>query len=141
MNPQIWRDVPEYWAHWGFEPWSEGDLEGVRRKVTLQKGGLLGDVARYYVWDHILWRHRGGSSAEEILRAAQPLPDVMSQRYLLVGEEEAPFRIRSFRWGLGGFVEVLRYRPGGKGHRKFSDLTGLADATEDYARSRRGGER
>jgi hypothetical protein len=133
MDPEIWSRIPEYWAHWGFEPWSGEGMEGVRRRVTFRKGGLLGEVACYCVWDHVLWRHRGKISEEEILRSARPERDVMSRRYLLVGEEEAPFRLRSFLWGLRGFVEVLRHRPGGKGHRKFADLVGLADAAEGYA--------
>lgn len=132
MDLQRWKDAPEYWAHWGFEPWTMQELQGVRRKVLMRKGGLLGDVARYVAWDYVLWRHRGASSAEEILRTAQPLPEVMTQRYVLVGDEEAPFRLRSFWWGFRGFVEVLRYCPGGRGHRKFADLTGLVDGLEGY---------
>lgn len=136
MGPHDWKDVPEYWHHWGFEPWCQGDLAGIRRRVTMRKGGLLGDVARYLAWDYILWEHRGAGSAEGILRAAQPLPEVMTQRYVLVGAEEAPFLLRSFWWGFRGFVEVLRYRPGGRGHRKFADLTGLVDGLEGYLEHR-----
>ena len=138
MEISRWDDVPEYWAHWGFEPWNQGHLRGVRRKVIMRKGGLLGDVARYAVWDHILWGHRGRESAEEILREASPLPEVMTQRYVLVGDEEDPFRLRSFWWRFRGFVEVLCYRPRGRGQRKFADLTGLVDALEGYVIRRKG---
>ncbi|WP_352425659.1 hypothetical protein [Aminomonas paucivorans] len=127
-----WGRAQDYWGHWGFEPWEEDPLGGIRRLVTLRKASLLGEVARAFVWDHILWKHQGERSEADLLRETPPSPEVMSQRFLLVGAEEAPRRARSFRFGLRGFVEVLRYRPGGPGHRLFRDLTDLVDGFEGY---------
>ncbi len=32
----------EIWEEWRFEPWSNGSAEGLRRRVSLIKSGLLG---------------------------------------------------------------------------------------------------
>ena len=136
MEPKGWEDVPDYWTHWGFETWSEGPLRGLRRQVALRKTALLGEVARAFVWDHILWDHRDETTERRLLEETLPEAEVQTRRFLLVTPREGPRRVRAFLWGFRGYVEVLRYAPGGRGHRRFRDLTDLVDGLEGYRRTR-----
>ncbi len=138
---KIYQDIPEFWGHWGFEPWRWEGLEGVWRRVDFKKGSLLGEVARYYSYDFIVWKHQGLLSREYILQHRKWEPDLMTQRFLLLGAEaDASPQVRSFYWGFRGFVEVFRFSPSAfsssssrkKGHRKFRDLTNLVGAVDGY---------
>ena len=44
----------EIWEEWRFEPWKSGTAEGLYRRVSMVKSGLLGEVARYYADDYII---------------------------------------------------------------------------------------
>lgn len=135
-------ELDEYWKHWGFSPFCSQELEGVSRRVTFSKGALLGEVARYYSHDTILWKHSGEETACALLRDARPLEDVMTQRFVLLVETgEGRPRVRSFCFGFRGFVEVLLYRAEGKAYRKFRDLTDLIDAAPGFLARKRDAER
>ena len=62
-------------------------LSGVFRRVTVRKGSLLGEVARYYADDYIIWEHMGDESVRRIFREWKGEPDVMVHRILLLGDE------------------------------------------------------
>ncbi|HOO64971.1 MAG TPA: hypothetical protein PK364_13795 [Synergistaceae bacterium] len=133
----IYQSIPEFWGHWGFEPWQWKDLEGVWRRVDFKKSSLLGQVALYYSYDFIVWKHQGLLSKDFLLQHRKWEPDLMTQRFLLLGHERDPRPwIRSFFWGIRGFVEVFQYSPGEKGHRKFRDLTDLVCAVDGYVAKR-----
>ena len=94
------------WEEWRFEPWSSGSAEGLRRRVSLIKSGLLGEIARYYVDDYIVWKYLP-EDPDRIFNTASHETDLMSQRYLfLVSEEKYSTRKRSLMLGLRGFVEI-----------------------------------
>jgi len=135
---KIYQGIPEFWAHWGFEPWRWEGLEGVWRRVDFKKGSLLGQVALYYSYDFIVWKHQGLLTKDFLLQHRMWEPDLMTQRFLLLGaEEDSRPWMRSFYWGFRGFVEVLRHSPGEKrGHRKFRDLTDLVRAVGGYVTRR-----
>jgi len=133
---KMYQSIPEFWGHWGFEPWQWQGMEGVWRRVDFKKGALLGEVARYCSYDFIVWKHQGLLSKDYLLQHREWEPDLMTQRFLLLGAEgdSRPW-IRSFYWGFRGFVEVLRFSPASsdkKGHRKFRDLTNLVGAVDGY---------
>ncbi|HEO71263.1 MAG TPA: hypothetical protein ENN80_08365, partial [Candidatus Hydrogenedentes bacterium] len=44
-----------FWETWGFGPWAQGAMVGVARRATIRKDALLGEVARYYADDYIVW--------------------------------------------------------------------------------------
>lgn len=114
----------------GFEPWSDGPLEGIRRRVTVNKGALLGDVATYYADDYIVWRHDGEADRDRLLRTWKPERDVMSHRFVFLDGPAWKGRVRrsrGFLLGLRGFIEVYRYSPGGRAHRGIKDLAFLID--------------
>lgn len=137
MSYSILEGIPEFWSGWGFEPWQWNGMTGVARSMTFRKGSFIGDVASYEARDRIVWRHGGEADVEVLLRDTKAMPDVMTQRFLLIGDEEdVKPRLRAFRWGFCGFVEVFRYRFGGKGHRKFGDLVALSEAAFAYARKK-----
>ena len=46
----------DIWEEWRFEPWRSGTAEGLYRRVSMVKSGLLGEVARYYADDYIIWK-------------------------------------------------------------------------------------
>ncbi|HOZ47842.1 MAG TPA: hypothetical protein PLO37_01580 [Candidatus Hydrogenedentes bacterium] len=114
--------------HWGFQPWAEDALAGVKRRVTFSKGGLLGEVARYYADDYIVWRHDGAADMDGVFRTRRPLPDVMLHRFVFVVDKvERPVRKRSFLLGLKGYIEVHQYAIGNAKSRRLRDLAPLID--------------
>jgi hypothetical protein len=91
--------IEDYWEEIGFEPWANFGLTGVYRRVTFKKGALLGEVARYYADDYIIWGHGGKESVAEIFREWKGEADVMTHRILLRWGRnlgEAPPRKHSF---------------------------------------------
>ncbi|MDR1621246.1 MAG: hypothetical protein LBS00_02600 [Synergistaceae bacterium] len=121
----------EMWTYLGFEPWEYRGtadagavfMKGVARKITLVKGGVIGVIAKYYVWDYIVWFHQNfADPAQYIFQAWKPLPDVMTQRFLLVGTQTPRRKVKSFWLGFKGFLEIYSYIPGGNYHPKVKDL-------------------
>ncbi|MDR2527842.1 MAG: hypothetical protein LBD04_02325 [Synergistaceae bacterium] len=118
----------EMWAYLGFEPWehlgsSAVSMKGVARKITMVKNSVLGVIAKYYAWDYVVWSWQNAADpAGYLLREWKPLPDVVTQRFLLVGAPSPKRKARSFWMGLMGFLEVYAYLPGKDYHRKIKDL-------------------
>jgi hypothetical protein len=119
----------EMWTYLGFEPWEHrgaetastlGFMKGVARKITLVKSSVVGPIATYYVWDYVVWSHH--NAAEYLLREWKPLPDVMTQRFLLVGAPAPRRKAKGFWLGFRGFLEIYSYTPGGEYHSKVKDL-------------------
>lgn len=116
------------WSYWGFEPWNLGELSGVRRRVAFVKPALIGEVARYYAVDTIVWTAGSDASRENLWSSTHPVEDVMTQRFLFLIDREAPlFRIQSFMLGFKGYKEFHTYWPGGKWNRRIKDLAPLVD--------------
>lgn len=125
--------IDEYWEELGFKPWASLGLAGVYRRVTFRKGALLGEVARYYADDYIVWTHRGEESAGRIFREWKGEPEVMAHRILLLGEETwQKHRQKTFLWGFRGWVEIYSFRVGDKPHKRFADLAHWATMGLDY---------
>lgn len=132
------RELPgltEFWEHWGFKPWNRGALSGVARKQHFVKDGFLGRIAEYDAWDYIIWSPGSAEEREELWQSLAPLPDVMTQRFLFLLEEN-PWkkrRIRAFTFGFRGFAEYYAYWPEAWLHpddpvssqKEPQDLTGL----------------
>ncbi|NLH94580.1 MAG: hypothetical protein GX449_00735 [Synergistaceae bacterium] len=132
--------IEDYWAEVGFEPWRGLGLTGVYRRVTFRKGALLGEVARYYADDYIIWEHEGERSVERILREWKGLPEVMAHRVLLLGDETWPKHLqKSFRWGFRGWVEIYSLRLGDNPHKRFADLAYWTLMGLDFASKISGG--
>ncbi|EHM10310.1 hypothetical protein TheveDRAFT_1186 [Thermanaerovibrio velox DSM 12556] len=114
----------------GFKPWGWRDFNGVRRRVAFVKGGLLGEVCRYYAFDHILWGEFSGGHAEDLIGSVRPMENVMTQRFLLWSglNGDGKRRVRSFLFGLRGFAEVCLLGPGIEAPRGFEDLGAIAQA-------------
>lgn len=127
----------DFWEHWGFAPWSSGQLSGVARTQRFVKDGLLGSIAEYQAWEAILWEPGTEEQRRALWRSRTPLTEVLTQRFLFLLPDPWPERrIRSFLFGLRGYVEFFAYCPGRPGHDKVRDLTGLVDlalALEPYA--------
>ena len=121
----------EIWEEWRFEPWSNGSAEGLRRRVSLIKSGLLGEIARYYVDDYIVWKYLP-EDPDRIFNTASHEADLMSQRYLfLTSKGGYSTRKKSFMLGLRGFVEIHIYRLGGTAPSEIEDLAYLAGKAEE----------
>jgi hypothetical protein len=117
----------EMWTYLGFEPWerqgtaSDGAfMKGVARRITLVKSSLLGPVAKYYAWDYVVWSHR--NAVEYLLREWKPLPDVVTQRFLLLGARSPRRKAKGFWMGFRGFLEIYAYTLGENYHPKVKDL-------------------
>lgn len=116
-------DARDMWAHLRFEPWEWQNMRGVSRVITLAKNGLIGTVAKYYVWDYIVWEHAGNKDMERLFRQWRPKTDVMTQRFLFVGDINAPLRrIKGYWLGFLGYIEIYNYRYGGEFHPKIKDI-------------------
>ena len=113
------------WEEWRFEPWKNSGAEGLRRRVSLIKSGLLGEIARYYVDDYIVWKYRS-EDPRRIFKTACPETDLMSQRYLFLKSEGKYFtQKKSFMLGLRGFIEIHMYNPGEGAPKAIEDLAYL----------------
>lgn len=123
------RILEIFWSEYGFEGWSGEGFQGVYRRVTFRKSSLMGEVARYYSDDYIIFAGDSGTAGRHLLDSWEPLKDVMSHRILLLGDItwEKPLQ-RSFMFGVKGWAEVAYYRPGDIiVNRKFGDLCTLAN--------------
>lgn len=118
----------DLWRYWGFEPWNQGEMSGVRRKVAFVKPALLGEVARYYAIDTIVWVPASERARENLWTSTRPIEDVMTQRFMFLLDLETPlFRIKSFLLGLRGYKEFHSYWPGKGWNRRLKDLAPLVD--------------
>lgn len=133
------EEILDYWEEIGFEHWQHMGLSGVYRRVTFKKGALLGEVARYYADDYIVWVHNGEESARDIFRLWKGEEDVMTHRILLLGEETwQKHRQKTFFLGYRGWVEVYLYRVGDTPHKRFKDLAHWASKGMEYAKTSKG---
>ncbi len=118
----------ELWHYWGFEEWNWNGLTGVTRRVRFVKGALLGEVARYFAEDTIIWNCGDEYNRELLWRSLCPKEDVVSQRFMFLLDRPKPLRqIRSFLFGLRGFAEYHSYWPGGCYDVRLKDLAPLVD--------------
>lgn len=127
--------LTEFWQHWGFAPWAQGNLSGVARKQHFVKDGILGRIAEYDAWDYIVWSNGTHEEREALWNSVKPLPGVVTQRFLFLMEENpwGKRRLRAFRFGFKGFLEYYVYWPEPWEHpddpvsstKEPKDLTGL----------------
>ena len=118
----------DLWRYWGFEPWNSGEMSGVQRKIAFVKPALLGEVARYYAIDTIVWVPASERARENLWTSTQPIEDVMTQRFMFLLDQEASlFRIKSFFFGFKGYREFHSYWPGRGWNRRLKDLAPLVD--------------
>ncbi len=117
-----------YWESRGFVPWRRGGMAGVHRRMTVRKASMLGEVARYYTDDYIVWQHNGKPDQEAVFRMWRALPEVMMQRVVfLMRDAAAGGRSRAFLLGFRGYLEMYEYGADGRAHRGMIDLAGLID--------------
>lgn len=120
-------EAKEIWDEWRFEPWENGSAQGLKRRVSLIKSGLIGEIARYYVDDYIVWKYQPGDP-KRIFMTSVSEPDLMSQRFLFVKSEGRYFtKKKSFMMGLRGFIEIHMYRPGDDPPKTIEDLAYLVN--------------
>jgi hypothetical protein len=124
------------WKYWGFEPWESFGMTGVTRRVTFLKPALIGDVAKFYAEDTIIWAE-SGDRRDDLWNTAEAKEDVMTQRFVFVEEREpALFMIKSFFWGIKGYLEFHTCWPGRKCDKRLKDIVPLLDrALEIYQNS------
>lgn len=123
------RMLEIFWNEYGFLKWAELGLQGVSRRVTFRKSSLMGEIARYYSDDYIIWAPDAERTGQQIIESWRSADDVMSHRILLMGNStwEKPLQ-KSFLMGFSGWVEVLSYHPGDPPPiRKFADLSTLVN--------------
>ena len=97
----------DIWSEWRFEPWKSGTAEGLYRRVSMIKSSLMGEVARYYADDYLVWKYDGTDDAKRLQREAKPESDLLVQRYVFLCEDgEYRMKKSSLLFGLRGFVEL-----------------------------------
>lgn len=117
----------DVWNFWRFEPWAKYGMSGLYRRVTFVKAGLMGEVARYYADDYVIWSYED-DALEVIRRNFGPQKDLMTQRVVLVTpDDNFKKKVYAFLLGFRGYLEIYRYSPFGEGYRKIKDLTPLID--------------
>ena len=132
-------EAKEIWDEWRFEPWKDGPAEGLKRRVSLIKSGLIGEIARYYVDDYIVWKYLP-EDPKRIFSTSASEPDLMSQRFLFVKKEGRYFtRKKSFLMGLRGFIEVHIYRLGDDPPKVIEDLAYLVNKAGEVTGQRQQG--
>jgi hypothetical protein len=140
MNLSILKTVHAVWKEVGFEPWHYKNMEGVYRRVTFRKSSLLGEVARYYSDDYIIWKHDGEKDKKFVLDNWKAVEDVMTHRFLFLGDDVGSIsNTRAFWFGLKGWVDIFSYKFGSEvSNRKFKDLIFVANRCLELAE--KGGE-
>lgn len=124
----------DIWREWRFEPWKRGAAEGLYRRVTLIKGGLIGEVARYYADDYIVFKY-SFEDVDLFLKNALSESDLMVQRYVFLQREGEYFRKkRALMCGFKGFAEVHRYTLNSPAHKDIEDIAFLANAAYNRLR-------
>ena len=117
----------EIWEEWRFEPWKSGTAEGLYRRVSMVKSGLLGEVARYYADDYIIWKHEA-NDVERLRREAKSESDLLLQRFVFLRENEAYHMKSSLMFGFRGFVELHFFTPGDDIPKAIQDTAFLVNA-------------
>ena len=118
----------EIWEEWRFEPWKSGTAEGLYRRVSMVKSGLLGEVARYYADDYIIWKHEA-NDVERLRREAKSESDLLLQRFVFLRENEAyHMKKSSLMFGFRGFVELHFFTPGDDIPQAIQDTAFLVNA-------------
>ena len=118
----------ERWEEWRFEPWKSGTAEGLYRRVSMVKSGLLGEVARYYADDYIIWKHEA-NDVERLRREAKSESDLLLQRFVFLRENEAyHMKKSSLMFGFRGFVELHFFTPGDDIPKAIQDTAFLVNA-------------
>lgn len=119
--PKEWKKITDFsflseasdiWGEWRFEPWEDAGASGLYRRVSMVKSGLLGEVARYYADDYIVWKY-GEDDPERLRRAAKSENDLLVQRFVFL-QYGGAYRMKKFSlmFGLRGFVELHFLTPG-----------------------------
>mgnify|MGYP000886840784 CR=1 FL=1 len=137
----------EIWEEWRFEPWKSGTAEGLYRRVSMVKSGLLGEVARYYADDYppadsllerkyqrfltLISRDREheANDVERLRREAKSESDLLLQRFVFLRENEAyHMKKSSLMFGFRGFVELHFFTPGDDIPKAIQDTAFLVNA-------------
>ncbi len=118
----------EIWEEWRFEPWKSGTAEGLYRRVSMVKSGLLGEVARYYADDYIIWKHEA-NDVERLRREAKSESDLLLQRFVFL-RDNAVYHMKksSLMFGFRGFVELHFFTPGDDIPKAIQDTAFLVNA-------------
>lgn len=139
--PEWLAEIPLFWQEAGFEPWTWKDFKGVKRRVTFRKGALLGEVARYYADDHIVWHPPAPGGENKILADWRPADEVMSHRFLILDGCAAVKPLKKYYLlGIRGWLEVLPYSLGGPEVDGFRDLIFIANKAWEYSQKLKGGD-
>lgn len=100
-------EASDIWDEWRFTPWSSGSASGLYRRVSMVKSGLMGEVARYYADDYLVWRYDSEEEAERLRRGAKSESDLLVQRFVFLRESGGYYMKKSsIMFGLRGFVEL-----------------------------------
>ena len=118
----------DIWEEWRFEPWRSGTAEGLYRRVSMVKSGLLGEVARYYADDYIIWKYEE-SDADRLRKEAKSESDLLLQRFLFLrGGGSYRMKKSSLMFGFRGFVELHFFTPGDDIPKAVQDTAFLVNA-------------
>ncbi len=128
-------EASDIWDCWRFEPWTHGDMTGVYRRVTFIKAGLMGEVARYYADDYVVFAY-DESSVESVRKNWTYAKDVMIHRFVFVSSLGFEKKIKTFALGFRGYLETYRYVPMGEKYGKIMDLTPLIDKAWESVKGR-----
>lgn len=120
--------VSDIWDEWRFEPWRKGSAKGIYRRATMVKSSFMGEIARYYADDYVVWKYAPEDIAR-IRQEAKPERDLMVQRYIFIQAEGAgDFQKSSFLLGLRGFIEIYKYTLGDEAPKGIIDIAYLCNA-------------
>ncbi len=120
---KAWEDIlPAY----GFEPWQYGDMRGWHRRTDFVKSCVVGEIGRYGADDYIVTKHNGRVSEKFLREHWQSRSDTITHRFLFVDSAFSQLSIKSYWFGIKGWLEILHYRKGDE-EKKFQDLIYLAE--------------
>ncbi|MEG1641470.1 MAG: hypothetical protein RR272_00010 [Synergistaceae bacterium] len=131
LDLSVLASCDEVWKEWRFEPWQSGSASGLFRRVSFIKAGLLGEVARYYVDDYVVFSF-SPDDVRRLRKGVKYESDLLTQRFFFVQESGESFCKKfSLLFGFRGFVEFHFYSLGSEPSKDVEDLAFLVNRAFD----------
>ncbi len=90
-----------------FVPWSNGNIEGLYRKLLFSKNSLLGEVSQYFFEDYILWKYKYPDDYKKIQREWKGNSMTFLSRFVFL-HPSLPFHYKRKAIGFGfrGYIDL-----------------------------------
>ncbi len=91
-----------------FVPWSNGNMEGVYRKLIFSRNSLLGEVSQYCSEDYVIWKHNYPDDYQNICNKWKGNTMTFLTRFIFL-HPSSPFscKRKAILLGFRGYVDLI----------------------------------